>query len=127
MDAKRLSMPCVEEVLRQKWVWKKSHREVGRALEISSGFVSSVITRAAAKGLTTWAEGQSWCRQAASRSPPHASSTGLRPLVLRRWSRRGVHHGARPRSPATATTPEPQRALPVGEHENVRGPANYQH
>ncbi len=37
-------------------VLKKSHREVGRALENSSGFVSSAITRAAAKGLTTWAE-----------------------------------------------------------------------
>lgn len=39
-------MRCVKEVLRQKWVLKKSNREVGRALEISSGFVSSVITRA---------------------------------------------------------------------------------
>jgi transposase len=54
--AERLSMRCVKEVLRQKWVLKGSHRDVARALEISSGFVSSVITRAAAKGLTTWAD-----------------------------------------------------------------------
>lgn len=56
MAAERLSMRCVKEVLRQKWVLKKSHREVGRSLSISSGFVSGVVTRAAAKGLKTWVE-----------------------------------------------------------------------
>jgi transposase len=49
-------MRCVKEVLRQKWVLKKSHRDVAEALKISSGFVSSVIMRAATKTLTTWAE-----------------------------------------------------------------------
>ena len=56
MVAERLSMRCVKEVLRQKWVLKKSHREVARSLEISSGYVSSVMTRAAATSLTTWAQ-----------------------------------------------------------------------
>jgi len=49
-------MRCVKEVLRQKWVLKKSHREVARSLEISSGFVSGVVTRAVATGLGTWAD-----------------------------------------------------------------------
>ena len=40
MAAERLSMRCVKEVLRQKWVLKKSNREVGRSLSISSGFVA---------------------------------------------------------------------------------------
>ena len=46
MAAERLSMRCVKEVLRQKWVLKKSHRQVAGALDISSGFVSSVIDHA---------------------------------------------------------------------------------
>ena len=37
MAAERLSMRCVKEVLRQKWVLKKSHREVARSLGISAG------------------------------------------------------------------------------------------
>ena len=56
MAAERLSMRCVKEVLRQKWVLKKSNREVARSLGISSGFVSGVVTRAAAIGLNAWAE-----------------------------------------------------------------------
>jgi transposase len=52
----RLSMRCVKEVLRQKWVLKKSHREVARSLDISSGFVSGVVTRAVATGLNTWTQ-----------------------------------------------------------------------
>lgn len=49
-------MRCVKEVLRQKWVLKRSNREVGRSLSISSGFVSGVVTRAVAIGLNAWAE-----------------------------------------------------------------------
>jgi transposase len=49
-------MRCVKEVLRQKWVLKKSHREVARSLEISSGFVSGVVTRAVATGLSSWSQ-----------------------------------------------------------------------
>jgi transposase len=49
-------MRCVKEVLRQKWVLKKSHREVARSLDISSGFVSGVVTRAVATGLNTWTQ-----------------------------------------------------------------------
>ena len=58
MAAERLSMRCVREVLRQKWVLKKSHREVARSLDISSGYVSGVVTRAAATGLTCWSEAE---------------------------------------------------------------------
>lgn len=49
-------MRCVKEVLRQKWVLKKSHREVARSLKISSGFVSGVVTRAVATGFTAWSD-----------------------------------------------------------------------
>lgn len=58
MATERLSMRCVKEVLRQKWVLKKSNREVARSLGISSGFVSGVVTRAIATGLSTWAEAE---------------------------------------------------------------------
>src|SRR4051812_15831899 len=49
-------MRCVKEVLRQKWVLKKSNRQVAESLCVSSGFVSGVVTRAVATGLSTWAE-----------------------------------------------------------------------
>lgn len=49
-------MRSVKEVLRLKWVLMKSHREAGRSLAISSGFVSSVLARAAATGVTNWSE-----------------------------------------------------------------------
>ena len=56
MAAERLSMRFVKEVLRQKWVLKKSHREVARSLGISSGYVSGIMSRAEVTGLRTWAE-----------------------------------------------------------------------
>ena len=49
-------MRCVKEVLRQKWVLKKSNRQVASSLNISAGYVSGVVTRAVATGLSTWAE-----------------------------------------------------------------------
>jgi transposase len=47
MATERLSMRSVKEVLRQKWVLKKSHREVARSLGISAGAVGSVMVRVA--------------------------------------------------------------------------------
>src|SRR5262245_15853430 len=47
MATERLSMRSIKEVLRQKWVLKKSHREVARSLGISAGAVGSVMVRVA--------------------------------------------------------------------------------
>ena len=63
MAAERLSMRCVKEVLRQKWALKKSHREVALGLEVSAGYVSGVVTRAVATGVTTWAEADALSEQ----------------------------------------------------------------
>jgi transposase len=52
MATERLSMRSVKEVLRQKWVLKKSHREVARSLGISAGAVGNTMTRAGALNLT---------------------------------------------------------------------------
>ncbi len=64
MAAERLSMRCVKEVLRQKWEMKKSHREVGKSLGISSGFISGVVSRAATAGLKEWAEVEAMSEEA---------------------------------------------------------------
>src|SRR6266516_3343295 len=54
MATRRLSMRSIREVLRQKLVLKKSHREVARSLGLSAGSVGSVMVRAAELGLD-WA------------------------------------------------------------------------
>ena len=55
MATERLSMRSVREIFRQKWVLKKSHRQVARSLGISPGAVGSAMVRAQALGLS-WAE-----------------------------------------------------------------------
>ena len=42
MATERLSMRSIREVLRQKWVLKKSHREVAHSLGISAGAVGGL-------------------------------------------------------------------------------------
>lgn len=54
MATKGLSMRKLREILRQKWVLEKSHREVVQSVGGSVGAVSSVLTRAEAAGLS-WA------------------------------------------------------------------------
>ena len=55
MATERLSMRSVREIFRQKWVLKKSHRQVARSLGISPGAIGSMMVRAQALGLS-WAE-----------------------------------------------------------------------
>ena len=55
MARERLSMRKTREILRQKWVLGRSHREVARSLGVSIGTVSLVLGRAEAKGLG-WGE-----------------------------------------------------------------------
>jgi transposase len=57
MATERLSMRNTREVLRQKWVLKKSHREVASSVGISVGGVARVIERATVAALT-WGEVQ---------------------------------------------------------------------
>ncbi len=51
MATERLSMRQIREVLRQKWVLGRSHREVAESLRIGLGTVSVVLERATQAGL----------------------------------------------------------------------------
>jgi transposase len=51
MATERLSMRSTREILRQKWVLGRSHREVARSLGISSGTVGTTVIRARHAGL----------------------------------------------------------------------------
>lgn len=63
MATERLSMRSVREVLRQKWVLKKSHREVARSLGISAGYVGGIMVRVASLQLD-WAQVQAMTEEA---------------------------------------------------------------
>ena len=47
-------MRKTREILNQKWVLERSHREVGRSLGLSVGMVSATLGRAETAGLQTW-------------------------------------------------------------------------
>ncbi len=51
MAAERLPMRKTREILRQKWVLGRSHREVARSLGVSLGAVALAVTRAREAGL----------------------------------------------------------------------------
>jgi transposase len=53
--AERLSMRQVKEILRQKWVLQRSHREIAESVAVSAGSVSAAVSRATRAGLT-WAQ-----------------------------------------------------------------------
>jgi transposase len=52
MARKRLSMRKIREILRQKWVLRRSHREIARSLCKGTGTISVVASRAATAGLS---------------------------------------------------------------------------
>lgn len=54
MAAERLSMRQLKEILRQKWLLGRTHREIAESVGVSAGAVSGAATRATAAGLT-WA------------------------------------------------------------------------
>lgn len=56
MATERLSMRKTKEILRQKWALRRSHRAVARSVGVSAGVVGSVLSRAKAAGLASWAE-----------------------------------------------------------------------
>lgn len=51
MATERLTMRRIREILRQKWGFKRSHREVARSLACSAGSVAKAVSRAAEVGL----------------------------------------------------------------------------
>ena len=51
MAAERLSMRQLKEVLRQKWVLGRSHRQIATSVGISAGSVGGAVCRATAAGL----------------------------------------------------------------------------
>ena len=51
MGTERLSMRSIREILRQKWVLKKSHREVARSIGVSAGAVGGLMVRVNELGL----------------------------------------------------------------------------
>src|SRR5262245_24253164 len=51
MATERLSMRQIREILRQKWVLRRPHRQVAESLRIGLGTVSVVLARATQAGL----------------------------------------------------------------------------
>lgn len=52
MAAERLSMRQLKEILRQKWVLNRSHREIAQSVGVSAGSVGKVAGQATSAGLT---------------------------------------------------------------------------
>ncbi len=55
MATERLSMRNVREILRQKWVMGRSHRQVALSLGVSAGAVGAAVSRASGAGLS-WSQ-----------------------------------------------------------------------
>src|SRR6202142_3655047 len=55
MPTERLSMRDVREILRQKWLLGRSHRQVAESIGASAGAVGETMRRAKATGVTCWA------------------------------------------------------------------------
>lgn len=82
MAAERWSMRQVKEVLRQKWVLERSHREVAASVGISIGGVSGAVTRATAAGLD-WKQIESLDEVALETrlyGPPEGTASSERPM-----------------------------------------------
>ena len=56
MATPRLTMSKTKEILRQKWLLGRSHRQVAKSLSVSAGVVGSMLSRATKAGLASWAE-----------------------------------------------------------------------
>lgn len=56
MATKRLTMIKTKEILRQKWVLERSHREVAQSVGVSAGVVGATLARARKAGLSDWSQ-----------------------------------------------------------------------
>ncbi len=61
MATERLSMHKTREILRQKWILGRSHREVARSLGVSFGAVATVMGRAKLSELASYEEAERLC------------------------------------------------------------------
>ena len=64
MATERLPMRKTKEILRQKWLQGRRHRQIARALGVGVGTVSSVVMRAADAELT-WEQVEALSEEAA--------------------------------------------------------------
>lgn len=56
MATERLTMRKTREILRQKWALERPHRAIAASVGVSAGAVGSVLARARAAGLTSFAD-----------------------------------------------------------------------
>ena len=81
MATERLNMRHVREIVRQKWVLTRTHREVDQSVGLSAGAVGKGVGRAEAAGLT-WATVEALDEQVleAKLYGPKLPQTAQRPL-----------------------------------------------
>lgn len=81
MATERLNMRHVREILRQKWVLARTHREVALSVGLSAGAVAKVVGRAEAAGMT-WAAVEALDEQVleAQLYGPRLPQTAQRPM-----------------------------------------------
>src|SRR5579859_3767509 len=91
MPTERLSMRNTREILRQKWLLKRSHREVGTSVGVSVGAVSLALVRAGAAELT-WEAVQSLDdAQLEAQLYPSVAAAAARPEPDCTWIHRERH------------------------------------
>lgn len=56
MATERLSMRKIREILRQKWVLGRSHRDVAQSVGVSTGAIGSVLAQAKEPILASWSD-----------------------------------------------------------------------
>lgn len=82
MAAERMSMRQIKEILRQKWVLNRSHREIAESVGVSAGSVGGIVSRAKAADLE-WAaiEGADEATlESRLYGSPEGTASSIRPL-----------------------------------------------
>ncbi|MCG5056164.1 MAG: IS21 family transposase [Myxococcales bacterium] len=88
MPTERLPMRQVREILRQKWLLGRSHRDIARSLGISAGAVGETVRRAKEAGFTQFAEVDTLAASALERRLYPSSAEAERPRPDCAWIHR---------------------------------------
>ncbi len=80
MTTRRLTMIKAREILRQKWVLERSHREVARCEGISAGVVGATLTKAIKAGLSEWSQVEALGDEALEQRLYRCKNESTRPL-----------------------------------------------
>lgn len=89
MPTERLSMRDAKEILRQKWLLCRSHRQAAVSLGVSAGAVGETVRRAKAAGLTCWLAVEGLApSELEARLYPASTSTAERPAPDCAWIHR---------------------------------------